>query len=85
MIRTMRELSRLGHTFGPGDDFNTAWERLGERNPLKCTLIEAHYELLSLGYIVAWPSIPKHLDRFRIFEKGKRWARSEGPVPNWGS
>lgn len=85
MTNTMRELSRLGHTVEPRNDFSVAWQRLGEKHPLKVTLIEGYLKLLSLGFIVPWPSIPEHKDRHRITEEGKRWARSEGPVPDWGS
>ena len=79
VMGTMRELSRLGLTCKPGDDFNAAWQRLGKGDPLKLALIEGHLKLFNLGYIVIEPN------RYRITEKGKRWAQSEGPVPNWGN
>ena len=83
MAGTMRELARLGHTFEASDGFDAAWQRLGERNELTFTLIEGYWQLLTLGYIVPWPNTPNapHLHVFRISLKGKRWAQSEGPVP----
>lgn len=84
-LETMRELSRLGLTSDPGDDFVAAWERLGKGDPLELSLMEGISKLFSLGYIVIGPGKPGDPYRYRITEKGQRWAKSEAPVPKWGS
>lgn len=84
-LETMRELSRLGLTSDPGDDFIAAWERLGKGDPLELSLMEGISKLFSLGYIVIGSNLPDDPYRYRITEKGKRWAQSEAPVPRWGS
>lgn len=83
MTGTMRELTRVGHTFEAGDDFKGAWQRLGDRHPLTVLLIEGHCQLMTLGYIIPSPNHPNapNPNWFHITEKGKQWILSTGPVP----
>lgn len=83
MTATMRALAHLGHTIETGDDFRGAWHRLGDRHPLTFTLIEAYYQVLTLGYIVPWPSTPNspNLNWFHITPKGQQWIGSSESIP----
>ena len=83
MTGTMRELARLGHTVESGDDFNGAWQRLGDKHSLTFVLIEGYCQLMTLGYIVPWPSTPNapNPNWFHITERGRQWTLSADPVP----
>ena len=83
MTGTMRELTRVGHTFEAGDDYRAAWIRLGDRHPLTVLLIEGHCQLMTLGYIIPSPNHPNapNPNWFHRTEKGKQWILSTGPVP----
>lgn len=83
MTETMKALAHLGHTVEAGEDFRGAWQRLGDRHPLTFTLIEAHHQLLTLGYIVPWPSTPNSpsFNWLHITEKGQKWIESSESVP----
>jgi len=78
----MRELSRVGLSVEPGDDFKGAWQRLTDRHPLAFVLIEAYSQIATLGYIVHWPGTPNspNLNWFRATERGKQWSLFAGPA-----
>lgn len=84
---TVKELYRLGYTseLGDVDDFCVEWEGLAKGDPLKLAILEAYEKLLRLGYIIPRSRLPDDPYRYRITEKSKRWAQSDGPVPNWGN
>ncbi len=87
MPGTVKELYSLGYTSELGDveDFLAEWERRAKEDPLKLVILEAYEKLLRLGYIIPGAILPDDPYRYRITEKGKRWAQSEAPVPKWGS
>jgi hypothetical protein len=82
MTTTLRELARAGLAVDPDDNFRHVWERLGDRHPLAFLLIEAHTQLVTLGYLIHWPSTPAppHPNWFRVTERGKLWLSSAGPA-----
>jgi hypothetical protein len=83
MTGTIRELARVGLTVEVGNDFRGAWQRLGEKHPVSFLLIEGYCQLMTLGYIVPWPSTPNapNPNWFHTTEKGRQWILSTGPVP----
>jgi hypothetical protein len=83
MTETMRELARAGLAVQPNGDFEAAWHRLRDTHPLSFLLLEGHNQLLTLGYIVQWPSTPRapNPDYLHITEKGKQWISATDPVP----
>ena len=82
MTATLKELARVGLAVESGDDFRGIWERLRDRHELAFLLIEAHSEVLTLGYLVHWPSTPSppHPNWFRVTQRGKQWLSSAGPT-----
>jgi hypothetical protein len=82
MTATLKELAHVGLAVESGDNFKEILERLGDTHPLAFLLIEAHTQLVTLGYLVHWPNgrRPPDPNAFRVTEAGKQWLSSAGPA-----
>lgn len=83
LTETMKQLARIGHRVEAGEDYEGAWHRLRDADPLIFSLIEGYCQLLTFGYIVPWPqgNQAPSPNWFYITEKGRRWVTSDGPAP----